>query len=113
MTIYFSFMLTAIILISLIGLRNELVLSIRRRTTLVVATYNTRELGRWGTRIATFGKIPTSEEIRASVLLYPYERQPGHVTMVFDLTKWTFEGFYPDLVSVDKDLKEYYSKHAI
>src|SRR4051812_11554297 len=113
MTIYFSFMLTAIILISLIGLRNELVLKIRCKATLIVATYNCRELSRWLTIIDTLGRIPTSEEIRKSFLLYPYERQPDHVLMVFDMTKWYFVHFYPDLVSVDEDLLEYYSKHAV
>lgn len=97
MTIYFSFMLTGITLIAIIGLRNELTMRIREKAHSLIFKHNMKNIDAWMAAAAQRFSIPSTEEMGKVLMLYPHQREPQYHHMLFDLTKWTFHDFYPEL----------------
>lgn len=56
----------------LLGIRNEIVYKTRMKAIAIIFSYKD-----WQKQMAVL-------------------ENPGYYTMVFDLTKWTFKGFYPE-----------------
>jgi hypothetical protein len=109
MTIYFSFMLTAIILIALLYVRHELVVKIRVTTSLAVVEHNLAKLDWWLKQIIENNVPFDKDKLNEDMLLYPSERDLTHAAMILDLFKWSLRDFYPDVADYLEGKQEDYS----